>query len=53
MDEESEFGMLWWFSFLEEEEQKYCPNCGSEQICYDEDRQVWICLNCDYQWNED
>lgn len=38
---------------LEEEEQKRqkrCPNCESRHIRYDEDREVWVCSDCDYEW---
>ncbi|MHA1267944.1 MAG: hypothetical protein ACTSRS_22160 [Candidatus Helarchaeota archaeon] len=44
------WGWFWWHDILEEEEQKECPKCGSNRIRYDEDREVWVCLDCQYRW---
>jgi len=53
LGEENDWGWLWWHDILEEEEQKECPKCGSDRIHYDKYRQVWICLNCDYEWEDE
>jgi len=53
-DEEEALGMFWWYKMLEEEEherQKRCPNCESQRVRYDEDREVWACLDCDCEWS--
>lgn len=43
------WGWFWWDDILQEE-QKECSKCGCKRIRYDEDRAVWVCLNCDYEW---
>jgi len=35
----------------ERERPRRCPNCESRRVRYDEDREVWICLDCDYEWS--
>lgn len=52
MGEENNWGWLWWHDILEEEEQEQeeCPECGSKRIHFDRDRQLWVCLDCDYEW---
>lgn len=54
MSNEEAFGMFWWYGMLEEEQEdeKQCPNCGSRRIRYDEDRDIWVCLDCDYEWRK-
>jgi len=52
MSEEDMFGMWYWHEELEEEQewQGNCPNCGSNRTNYDENRGIWICLDCNYKW---
>jgi len=53
VSDEEAFGMFWWYKMLEEEEQerrKRCPNCESRRVRYDEDREVWVCLDCNHEW---
>jgi ribosomal protein L37AE/L43A len=56
MSDEEAFGMFWWYKMLEEEEQKrrkHCPNCESQHIRYDEDHDIWVCLDCNHEWKND
>lgn len=54
MGEENDFGMFGWYHILEEEEQeRCCPNCGSRRTHYDEKRIIWVCLDCDYEWENE
>lgn len=53
-DEEEAFGMFWWYKMLEEEEQerqRQCPSCEFQHIRYDEDRDMWVCLDCYFEWS--
>lgn len=50
--DEENFGFFWWNEMIEEEQQeeeKSCPNCGSLRICYDENCDVWVCLDCNHE----
>jgi len=55
LGEENGWGWFWWHDILEEEERepRTCPKCGSHRTRYDEDLEVWICLNCDYEWEDE
>jgi ribosomal protein L37AE/L43A len=56
MGNEEVFGMFGWSKMLWKEEcehQKRCPNCKSRRIHYDEDRNVWFCLDCENEWGDD
>lgn len=32
---------------------KFCPQCGSEQIVYDKDFGFYKCLHCEHGWGND
>jgi len=53
LSEEGGWGWFWWQDIVEEEKQKACPQCGSDRIHYDEDHEVWVCLDCDYEWENE
>ncbi|RLI43950.1 hypothetical protein DRO69_08465 [Candidatus Bathyarchaeota archaeon] len=55
LDEENDWGWLWWHDILEEEEQeqKECPECGSKRIYFNRDRRLWVCLDCNYEWKSE
>jgi len=56
MSDEEAFGIFGWYKMLRADEkqecQKRCPNCKSRRIRYDEDRNVWFCLDCENEWGD-
>jgi len=53
-DEEEAFGTFWWYDILKEEkeQERRCPKCGSQIMHYDDVREVWVCLDCDFKWRK-
>lgn len=50
LGEENDWGWFLWKEILEEEDEQKCPECGSKRTRYDEEREVWVCLDCNYEW---
>lgn len=56
MSDEEAFGMFWWYEMLKREEQerrKRCPNCKSRRTRHDENRDIWVCSDCNYEWKDE
>ena len=46
-------GWIWFWGQEASEEHEECQKCSSEHTEFDDYREVWVCLECDYEWKSD
>ncbi len=44
--------MTIWYFLGEKDDEVHCPNCGSQNIRYRDNVDLWICQDCDFEWGK-